>query len=60
MVQRSCLWKMVALRKASREEVRCDAEGVRDDGQRWIDGGGGAETAGVDDVEVVEVVGLAV
>src|SRR5271170_3506614 len=37
-----------------------DADGVGDDGQAWIDGATAGEETGVDDVEVVEVVGLAV
>src|SRR5437867_1837387 len=36
-----------------------DAEGLGDDGEGGVDGGGGGEEGGVDDVEVVEVVGIA-
>ena len=36
------------------------ADGVGDDGEGWVYGAGGGEEAGVDDVEVVELVGLAV
>jgi hypothetical protein len=36
------------------------ADGVGDDGERGVDGAGGDEAGGVDDVEVVEVMGLAV
>ena len=37
-----------------------DADGIGDDGEGWIDGAAGGEEAGVDDVEVVEIVGFAV
>ena len=37
-----------------------DADGVGDDGEGWVDGAADGEEAGVDYVEVVEVVGFAV
>src|SRR6266545_1580218 len=42
------------------EQVRSDAQRVCDDGQRRVHGADGHEEARVDDVEVVELVGLAV
>lgn len=42
------------------EQVGGDADRVGDDGEGWVDGTGGGEAGGVDDVEVVEIVGLAV
>lgn len=42
------------------EQVVGYANGVGDDGQGWVDGGGGGEEAGVDYIEVVELVGFAV
>ena len=42
------------------EEVVGDADGVGDDGEGWVYGAAGGEEACVDDVEVVEVVGLAI
>ena len=43
-----------------REQVVGYADGVGDDGEGWVDGAGGGEEAGVDYVEVFELVGFAV
>ena len=38
----------------------CDANSIGDDGERWVYRAAGREEAGVDNIEVIEVVGFAV
>ena len=42
------------------KQVVGDADGVGDDGVGWVDCSARGEQAGVDDIEIVEVMGLAV
>ena len=42
------------------KQVVCDPNSIGDDGERWVNRAAGREEAGVDNIEIIEIVGLAV
>src|SRR5947207_7420256 len=55
-----CLATKRALCQSIRQKVLGNADGIGDDGERWVDRAAAGKEAGVDNVKVVEVVSLAV